>query len=200
MFANKESEQYAKKLSKYMGDPSYTTPKSDVWVNIGPYLKIEVKDEHVPHSFPKHHFDFVYSTIKVPHISVDKACSLMKVSESIMIDVLKKEVTVRCGSLIKNDVTLSFVKDVLSGKCKATKKEYAYRINNDVVKGRTYKFGSYIDINDVYRPKSRVSKRRQNEVVKFMTELLRNKLQTGVPKGLQNDFKKGVKITVGNII
>ena len=43
-----------------------------------------------------------------------------------------------------------------------------------------------------------LEKRRQNEVVKFMTELLRNKLQTGVPKGLQNDFKKGVKITVGN--
>lgn len=43
-----------------------------------------------------------------------------------------------------------------------------------------------------------LEKRRQNEVVKFMTELLRNNLQTGVPKGLQNDFKKGVKITVGN--
>jgi len=43
-----------------------------------------------------------------------------------------------------------------------------------------------------------LEKRRQNEVVKFMTELLRNKLQTGVPKGLQNDFRKGVKITVGN--
>ena len=43
-----------------------------------------------------------------------------------------------------------------------------------------------------------LEKRRQNEVVKFMTELLKNNLQTGVPKGLQNDFKKGVKITVGN--
>lgn len=43
-----------------------------------------------------------------------------------------------------------------------------------------------------------LEKRRQNEVVKFMTELLKNNLQTGVPKGLQNDFKKGIKITVGN--
>jgi len=41
-------------------------------------------------------------------------------------------------------------------------------------------------------------KRRHNEVVKFMMELLKNNLQTGIPKGLQNDFKKGVKITVGN--
>lgn len=43
-----------------------------------------------------------------------------------------------------------------------------------------------------------LEKRRHNEVVKFMTELLKNNLQTGVPKGLQSDFKKGVKITVGN--
>lgn len=43
-----------------------------------------------------------------------------------------------------------------------------------------------------------LEKRRHNEVVKFMTELLKNNLQTGVPKGLQSDFKKGVTITVGN--
>jgi tRNA nucleotidyltransferase (CCA-adding enzyme) len=43
-----------------------------------------------------------------------------------------------------------------------------------------------------------LEKRRHNEVVKFMMELLKNNLQTGIPKGLQSDFKKGVKITVGN--
>lgn len=43
-----------------------------------------------------------------------------------------------------------------------------------------------------------LEKRRHNEVVKFMTYLLKNNLQTGIPKGLQSDFKKGVTITVGN--
>lgn len=43
-----------------------------------------------------------------------------------------------------------------------------------------------------------LEKRRQSEIVKFMAELLKNNLQAGVPKGLQDDFKKGVKITVGD--
>ncbi|MEC4849075.1 MAG: CCA tRNA nucleotidyltransferase [Nitrosarchaeum sp.] len=43
-----------------------------------------------------------------------------------------------------------------------------------------------------------LEKRRHNEVVKFMTELLKNNLQTGIPKGLQSDFRKGVEITIGN--
>lgn len=43
-----------------------------------------------------------------------------------------------------------------------------------------------------------LERRRQNDVVKFMTELLKNNLQTGIPKGLQSDFKKGFKVSVGN--
>ncbi len=43
-----------------------------------------------------------------------------------------------------------------------------------------------------------LEKRRHNEVVKFMTEFLKNNLQTGIPKGLQSDFRKGVEITIGN--
>jgi tRNA nucleotidyltransferase (CCA-adding enzyme) len=43
-----------------------------------------------------------------------------------------------------------------------------------------------------------LEKRKQNDVVKFTIELLKNNLQTGMPKGLQDDFKKGVKVFVGN--
>ena len=31
-----------------------------------------------------------------------------------------------------------------------------------------------------------------------MKEFLKNNLKTGVPKGLQNDFKQGFRISVGN--
>jgi tRNA nucleotidyltransferase (CCA-adding enzyme) len=40
--------------------------------------------------------------------------------------------------------------------------------------------------------------RKHDDVVKFMTELLKNNLQTGIPKGLQSDFKKGFKVSIGN--
>lgn len=43
-----------------------------------------------------------------------------------------------------------------------------------------------------------LEKRKYNEVVKFMTELLKNNLQTGIPKGLQSDFKKGFRVSVGS--
>jgi tRNA nucleotidyltransferase (CCA-adding enzyme) len=43
-----------------------------------------------------------------------------------------------------------------------------------------------------------LEKRRHNDVVKFMTELLKNNLQTGIPKGLQSDFQKGFRIFIGN--
>ena len=43
-----------------------------------------------------------------------------------------------------------------------------------------------------------LEKRKHTEAVKFMTEFLKKNLQTGVPKGLLNDFKRGFKISVGN--
>lgn len=43
-----------------------------------------------------------------------------------------------------------------------------------------------------------LEKRKHVDVRKFMTEFLEKNLQTGVPKGLQNDFKHGFKISIGN--
>ena len=43
-----------------------------------------------------------------------------------------------------------------------------------------------------------LEERKHNEVVEFMIELLKNNLQTGIPKGLQGDFKKGFRVSVGS--
>jgi len=43
-----------------------------------------------------------------------------------------------------------------------------------------------------------LEKRKYNDAVEFMTELLKNNLQSGIPKGLQSDFKKGFSVSVGN--
>jgi len=42
-----------------------------------------------------------------------------------------------------------------------------------------------------------LEKRKDFEVVKFLSNFLKNNLQSGIPKGLQGDFKKGVKISLG---
>ena len=42
-----------------------------------------------------------------------------------------------------------------------------------------------------------LEKRKHPDAAKFMTEFLKKNLQTGIPKGLQSDFKRGFKITIG---
>ena len=42
-----------------------------------------------------------------------------------------------------------------------------------------------------------LEKRKHTNAVKFMSEFLKKNLQTGIPKGLQSDFKQGYKVSVG---
>ncbi len=42
-----------------------------------------------------------------------------------------------------------------------------------------------------------LEKRKNSEAVKFLSQFLKNNLQTGIPKGLQSDFKKGFKVFLG---
>ena len=151
-FKQKEPEKYANKLFKTFGKPSCISSSNNSlrleWYNLPkPYIEIKLIDEYIKHTFPKPHHDFVYSTIslkKYGYLDERTACSLLKVSGSIIIDLLKQEITARCGGLTANDVTLSFVVDVIQKKAKPTKKEYAYRINNKIVTNK--KFNSYLMI------------------------------------------------------
>ncbi len=43
-----------------------------------------------------------------------------------------------------------------------------------------------------------LEKRKHVDAVKFMKEFLQKNLHVGIPKGLQRDFKKGFKVSVGN--
>ena len=43
-----------------------------------------------------------------------------------------------------------------------------------------------------------IEKRKHADAAKFMTAFLKNNLQTGMPKGLISDFKRGFKVSYGN--
>jgi hypothetical protein len=99
--------------------------------------KLYVLDEHIEHSFPADHIDYVYSTLKIPQIQAKDGKSTIDpdlvgkfagVTGSIIVDGLKGEVTARCGDTVANDVTLNFVLDAINGKVEATKEEYGKRI------------------------------------------------------------------------
>jgi len=99
--------------------------------------KLYVIDEHIEHSFPADHIDYVYSTLKIPEIQAKDGKSTINpelvgkfagVTGSIIVDGLKGEVTARCGDTVANDITLNFVLDAINGKVEPTKEEYGKRI------------------------------------------------------------------------
>jgi len=53
---------------------------------------------------------------------------LAESSESILLDLLKNEVSARCATLSANAVTLNYVLDVISGRVEGSKAEYESRI------------------------------------------------------------------------
>ena len=135
---HKNAHMYAMKLTKVLGAPDEMTDSMVIWTTKAKKadaIRVVVMDESVTHTFPMAHKDFCYSTRKLV-VPVKFATLLAGVTGSIIIDGLKKEVTARCGMLVKNAVTLGFVEDVIKGKVPnnlvVAKKEYARRIIGNI--------------------------------------------------------------------
>jgi hypothetical protein len=124
---NEEPVKFVKSLTKKLGGPDELTANRAVWYNKDGFKRIEVKDEYILHCCPAPHYDFVYSTIDL-HVPKQFVRVLADSSESILLDLLKNEVTARCATLSANAVTLNYVLDVVSGRVKGSKAEYESRI------------------------------------------------------------------------
>lgn len=100
----------AKQMLEAYGPPDDTTRNSMIWYNLESrgikWKKIELKNEAIPHGFPADHVDFLYSTadIDIPD-EVHKEMSGTERFSSAKYDPLKKEVTVRCAFMTKNELT-----------------------------------------------------------------------------------------------
>ena len=124
---NDEPKKFAQNLTKKFGPPDESTNKRVVWYNKDGFKRIEVKDEYTLHCCPAPHYDFVYSTIDL-HVPKEFVKVLAESSESIILDLLKNEVSARCATLSANAVTLNYVLDVVSGRVVGSKEEYEKRI------------------------------------------------------------------------
>ena len=82
-----------------------------------------LKDEYIKHDSPSEHYDFLYTTVKLNklkgNLKDNKINDVQSISESVMIDILKQEVTARCGSTAANYATLMTVIEVLKGEASA---------------------------------------------------------------------------------
>jgi hypothetical protein len=124
---NDEPVAFVKSLTKKLGQPDELTANRAVWYDQDGFKRIEVLDEYILHCCPAPHYDFVYSTIDL-HVPTKFVRVLAESSESILIDLLKNEVSARCATLSANAVTLNYVLDVVSGRVQGSKEEYERRI------------------------------------------------------------------------
>ncbi len=124
---NEEPSKFVAVLTKKLGAPDEITANRAVWYDKDGFKRIEVKDEYILHCCPAPHYDFVYSTIDL-HVPKKFVRVLADSSESILLDLLKNEVTARCATLSANAVTLNYVLDVVSERVKGSKDEYENRI------------------------------------------------------------------------
>lgn len=124
---NDEPKELVKNLSKKLGAPDEITETQAIWYNKDGFKQITVKDEYILHCCPAPHYDFVYSTVDL-HVPKKFVRVFAESSESILLDLLKNEVSARCATLSANAVTLNYVMDVVSGRVKGSKEEYETRI------------------------------------------------------------------------
>lgn len=124
---NDEPKELVKSLSKKLGVPDEITETQATWYNKDGFKQITVKDEYILHCCPAPHYDFVYSTVDL-HVPKKFVRIFAESSESILLDLLKNEVSARCATLSANAVTLNYVMDVVSGRVKGSKEEYETRI------------------------------------------------------------------------
>ncbi len=132
---HKDAFKYAGKLRREFGKPITSGTKLMICENIGGFDRVEVRDELIDHDFPKPHKDFVYSYLSLTDEEVLKMQDLIsafsKVTGSIFFDGLKKEMGARCGMLLKNADTFTFIKSVLAEDIEPTKENYSEFILND---------------------------------------------------------------------
>lgn len=124
---NDEPVEFVKSLTKKLGAADEMTETQATWYNKDGFKRIVVKDEYIMHCCPGPHYDFVYSTIDL-HVPKKFVRVFAESSESILLDLLKNEVSARCAGLSPNAVTLNYVLDVVSGRVEGSKNEYERRI------------------------------------------------------------------------
>jgi len=119
-------------LINRFGQPNIVFAGHLQWNLVLPYItKIVLLDDNAS-------YGFVYSTSNI-RVSPDQASALAQISGNIIIDQNKGQTTVRCSSLIKNQVSLGFVYDFVNGRLTGIenitdlKNEYLRRYDNNEI-------------------------------------------------------------------
>ena len=98
-------------MAKY-GAPREATSERIIWHNAGPYKRIMLTREQLPHNFPITHLDYLEHTIsyKVP---TEKSDEVHEFDASITIHPGSGELSARCDLESNNVLTLNLANDII---------------------------------------------------------------------------------------
>ncbi len=77
--------------------------------------RIVIRDEQIPHNKPASHIDFLYTTVDY-NVPIKKLLEVLGLSDSIMYDQLKQQITVRCHYEKANISTLVLAMRIADGE------------------------------------------------------------------------------------
>jgi hypothetical protein len=104
-----------KEIAAKYGMPLEATTESVVWHNAGPYKRIMVTKNEVPHDLPKPHMDFIEHTIAFD-VPTQKVGDLVAFDSSMTISKTAGEMSARSDREAQNIRMLTLAREIISGK------------------------------------------------------------------------------------
>ena len=117
-------------MAKY-GAPREVTPDRVIWHNAGPYKRIMLTREELPHDFPLTHMDYLEHTINY-NVPPDKTDDVHAFDASITIYRVAGELSARCDLESNNVLTLNLANDIVTAKkgVDEARKEFAQAVTD----------------------------------------------------------------------
>lgn len=105
----------ARQLIAEYGPPQSVSKDAIVWREVGPFARVKVSRELIPHDFPMPHQDFVEHTVAydVPTSKID---DLVAFDSSLLVDKTAGQLSARGDSELHNVLALNLANEVITGK------------------------------------------------------------------------------------
>jgi len=130
-FTNPEATSYVKQLTTWLGTPSLSGDHIVGWEKktlYDPYVRITITDV-------EDNFITSYSTISP---TIEQTYLILKVAPNTLIDLKRGEVGVMSNSLLINDITLSFIEDIINENMLGISDIYEERLKKKIVTQEKY--------------------------------------------------------------
>lgn len=109
-----QSREAATKTIERYGPPDDVLPSALVWSAKGPWKRIIVNRDRVPHRFPKPHNDLLEEWIDY-RVPPEKVSDLARFDGSVLVERTRGEIGARCDKEEMNYLALNLAHDVITG-------------------------------------------------------------------------------------